>query len=152
MVSDIDTLTGIKGKYIISEMDTLYLINPFGVQEFVACSLNLEKCRQLYMVTEDLASDISSIQENVQALDKNSASFREYALMFQQENALRLQELENINKVLENNLQTITLQLNGTREKLKNERWNSMGKKLLWGTGGFVTGTVFTAILVALVK
>jgi len=152
MVSDIDTLTCIRGKCIMPEMDTLYLINPVGVKEFVACSANLERCRQLSLVTEDLASDIASLQEGVQALDKNNTSFREYALMFQQENALKLQELEKVNRVLENNLQTIRIQLNETREKLKTERWNSMGRKLFWGAGGFVTGTVFTAILVAMLK
>ena len=152
MVSDIDTLTGIRGKCVVPEMDTLYLINPVGVKEFVACSVNLERCRQLSLVTEDLAADIASLQKGVQSLDNNTASFREYALMFQKENALRLQELEKVNKVLENNLQSIQLQLEEAREKIRAERWNSLTSKILWGTGGFVAGTLFMSVVFVILK
>jgi len=152
LVADIDTLLGIRGKCIVSEMDTLYLINPVGVKEFVTCSSSLERCRELYRVTEELETNIASLQEGMQSLDKSNASFREYALMFQQENAHKLQELETNNKVLEDNLQTIRFQLSEANEKLKAERWNSMGKKILWGAGGFVTGTIFATILVAAIR
>jgi hypothetical protein len=152
LVSDIDTLTGIRGKNLISEMDTLYLINAIGVKEFVRCAGELERCRQLSIPAEDLETNLARLQEGMKAVDNNILSFKESALKLQQENDRTIQELMKENKILGNNLQTLQIQLEQTREALKAERWNSMSSKLLWGAGGFTVGTILMAIIVTMVK
>lgn len=150
-ISDIDTLAGIRGKYLMPEMDTLFLINRIGVKEFIRCVSELEQCKQLSEVAGGLATNISAIENGMLSLDKSIEAFREFAGMFQQEQTLKLKELEKDNSVLRENLQTIRFQLEEAQAKLNEARWNSMGSRLLWGTGGFAAGTILMAVLIIII-
>lgn len=152
MASDIDTLSGVRGKTILSELDTLYLINPFGIREFIRCASELERCRQLSATTDDLETDLAKLQEGVNAMDKNIELFRDFTLKLQKENNQTIQELMQENKALASNLQTLEVQLEQARENLKTERRNSLMSKLLWGTGGFVAGTILVSAVVISIK
>ncbi|MEI6062354.1 MAG: hypothetical protein WCR72_16750 [Bacteroidota bacterium] len=145
---DIDTLVGIKNKNIIFAYDTLYIINRFGVTEFVRCVNDLKKLKDLSVPLNSLSGDLSAIQNNVDSLYMNMRLLTAFIKKYEEETKLRLEALSNGNTRLTENLETITKQLEEAQRAIKAEKWKSLGVKILWGSGGIVVGgLIMTALL-----
>ncbi len=145
---DIDTLVGIKNKSIFFGYDTLFIINKFGVTEFVRCVSDLKKLKDLSGPLNSLSGDLSVIQNNVDSMYMNMRLLTAFINKYEEETKLRLEALSTGNNRLTENLESITRQLDEARRLIKAEKWKSLGVKILWGSGGVVVGgLIMTALL-----
>jgi hypothetical protein len=146
---NIDTLVGVKNKPVLFNCDTVFLINEYGVSEFVRCAYELNRIKNEIPAQLDMVSgDLSSIKTGVDSMYVNMKSVTAFINDYEKETRQKLEHLSDDNTQLTNNLVTIQKQLEEARQQIKNERWKSMGTKALWGAGGFaVGGLLFTGLM-----
>lgn len=58
--------------------------------------------------------------------------------------------LREENAIIHKNLNLALYDLNKAKTKIKQERWNSKGMKLLWGAGGLLLGVLVGGTLIAI--
>ena len=147
-IVDVDTLAGIKNKRIIFEYDTVYIINKFGLSEFVRCANDLNRVKNLSGSLNSLSGDLSGIQTNVESMYSNMKSVTTFINKYENDTKLKLDALNADNLSLSRNMESISKELEVAQQKIKAERWKSLGSKALWGAGGFaVGGLLFTSLL-----
>lgn len=147
-IVDIDTLVGIKNKKIIFEVDTVYIINRLGVSEFMRCANDLNKVKNLSGSLGDLSTNLFTIQTDVNSMYSNMQSVNTFIGNYEKETKLKLDRLEADNAQLAQNMLLITGELEEARQKIKAERWKSIGTKVLWGAGGItVGGLLFSGLI-----
>lgn len=149
---DIDTIIHYEDYLLKVNIDTLFIINKAGVEEF-------ERCWEGYKVLKENCIDLSHIDK---ILDEMHTEFNELDNEFiELESKFRKSLKENISNntiLIEENI-TIKLNLESAMEdliiakqKIKSERWKSMGSKLLWGSGGILVGVLAGGTLISIVR
>ena len=117
-IVDIDTLVGIKNKPIVFEYDTVYIINRFGVSEFIRCVNDLNRVKNLSGSLNGLSSNMFSIQTNVNSMYSNMQSVTSFINNYERETKLKLDMLSTDNLKLSQNMQSVTKELEEARQKI----------------------------------
>jgi len=146
---NIDTLVGIKNKKIVFEYDTLFIINQYGLTEFVRCANDLNRLkREIPGQLSNLSGDLFSLQTNVDSMYFSMKSVSAFINTYEKDTKLKLNNLTEDNQQLQNNMESLKKELEAAQQKIKNEKWKSMGSKVIWGAGGFaIGGLLFTSLL-----
>ncbi|PLX15134.1 MAG: hypothetical protein C0599_17325 [Salinivirgaceae bacterium] len=147
---DIDTIIHQDNYLLKVELDTLFIINTRGVKQYQNVLQEYHKLRNKYNdvdsvmnILGDVGSEFETLNQNIQALENK---YEQSLLKNIENNKMLIEENTRISKDLESAIENLT----EAKTKIKNERWNSMGKKLLWGTGGIIVGTLVGGTLIAL--
>jgi hypothetical protein len=146
-IVDIDTLVGIKNKKILFEYDTLFIINRYGVSEFVRCAKDLQRVKDLSGSLSSLSSDMMNIQTGVNDMHSNMKSMTDFINNYDKETKHKIEELETGNTELSKKMDLISKDLEEARQKIKAERWKAVVPQLLWGIGGFVAGSIIFTVV-----
>lgn len=144
---DIDTLIGIKGKILLCDLDTLFIINKPGVDYLFYCDSQLTVVKNMTGTLKDLNGNLSDIKFDIDSVYKNMNSLSLFIKDYKEKFDGEMSSLKNNKKSLEENLSSVEKDLNETKQKLKMEKWSNIGKKLLWGAGGFVVGVLTFAVV-----
>lgn len=146
---DIDTIVNQKNYLLNVETDTLFIINRRGIIQYHSVLNEYRSIRSKYKEVENVMQILNDVDFEFQNLNKNIRALEDnYAKSLQN-------NIENNSKLIEENmriskeLEAATRNLSEAKTKIKNERWNSMGKKLLWGAGGVIIGTLVGGTLIA---
>ena len=145
--ADIDTLFDIKGKKIIFDFDTLFIINQIAINEYIYCIGKLQEYKSLTGPLDNLTKNINGIHLNVDSVYKNLKTLNVFIDDFKINNEKKLDLLSSENKKLSDLNLDMTKQLDEAKNKIKNEQWNNLGRKLVWGLGGFAAGVILVAII-----
>jgi hypothetical protein len=147
---DIDTIIHQKNYLLKVELDTLFIINRRGISQYHSVLNEYKKLRSKYEDVENVIQILGDVDTEFESLNKNIRTLEnKYAQSLQkniENNTKLIGENMRISKDLEAAIQNLT----EAKTKIKNERWNSMGKKLLWGTGGVIIGTLLGGTLIAI--
>lgn len=146
---DIDTVLNGKGKLLELDRDTVYIINAVGVSEYY----------RLFDNYNELYNEAAKLDSALQMMSSVQNTFEDYrASIDSLENKYELSLYENIrtaklireeNGILQSNLDAVSNDLEKARRKLKLERWNKIGSKLLWGSGGLAAGVLIGGLLIS---
>lgn len=149
---DIDTLICDSECILEIYRDTIYIINKLGVDGYnQAVNLyeelleNCEKYTEVGAIIDAVGSEFDSLNANLHSLE----SKYELSLM---ENIRSNKQLRQQNDLISKNLDFALEDLDKARNKISQERWNSMGMKFLWGAGGVIVGTLVGGVLISISK
>ena len=147
-IAYIDTLIGVKNKKIVSEYDTLYIINGYGVSAFARCENSLNNVKKSFGALEGLSTNLFTIQTNVNTMYSNMQSVTSFINNYEKETKVQLDKLKTDNNKLNQNVESIKRDLEVAQQKIKAERWKSIGTNILWGAGGVaIGGLLFSSLL-----
>lgn len=146
---DIDTLTNLNGKVFRFEFDTLYFINRILIRDYLDI---IEKYNELYVTTGDLIDYMENFNKNLRVefnsltdnIDKSNQIIRDSLNV----NNLRLDKWKDENSRLISINNQLSIDLTKVKEQVRSEKWNSFGKKMLYGGGGMVVGVGLSALIV----
>lgn len=149
-VSDIDTLINIRNKKIVFEtLDTLFIINKYGVSAFIKCANDQISLKDNFTESlQNLNSNISSLSLNFNQINSETESMVSFIKNYESETRKRIELIDVQNDKLKNSVELLNKQLEDAYQKIKQERWNSLGTNLFWGIGGTALGILVAAILI----
>lgn len=146
---DIDTIIHPVNYLLKVELDTLFLINHRGLSQYQSVLNKYRELRNTYQDIDKALGTLGEVGSEFETLNQNIRSLEnkyEQSLLQNIENNKKLiAENARISKDLESAIQN----LSEAKSKIKRERWNSMGKKILWGAGGVIVGTLVGGTLIA---
>jgi DNA repair exonuclease SbcCD ATPase subunit len=147
---DIDTIIHHHNYLLKVDLDTIYLINRRGVSQYKSVLRKYRELRSNYKNIDDALNALGDVGSEFETLNQNISSLeKKYEQSLQQ-------NIENNKKLIEENvriskdLEAAIQNLGEAKGKIKRERWNAMGKKILWGAGGVIVGTLVGGTLIAL--
>lgn len=146
---DIDTITSNTNYLLRVDMDTLYIISKGGVDEYKNCRI---KYRELYNNCSEyqkVETIINAVSIEFDSLNYNIQTLEDKYEIILQENIRNNNVLKEQNETISKNLEAAKEELSEAKHKIKQERWNSSGMKILWGAGGLVIGTLVGGFLIA---
>lgn len=144
---DIDTLTGIKNKKVVFKYDTVFLINETGVSELLRCADDLIRIKSLNSNLSDLSGTIYNIENDVKLVYSNTDYIVDFINLYKNDTEIKLDSITADNYRLKNNMDLISKELDEACDKIRAERWNSYGTKVLYGTGGFILGSLLILLV-----
>jgi hypothetical protein len=144
--SDIDTFCGFKGQLLLIPTDTFYIINHIAVMDFNRCidsydtlQAQFSKLKKVDVMLTGMETDFDTLMVNMHSLESKYGSSLQNSI----KNA---ETLMRQNTTLQNNLDSALSELSEAKHKIKNERWNKLGTKLLWATGGLAAGILIVTV------
>ncbi|WP_109301011.1 hypothetical protein [Aquimarina sp. AU474] len=146
---DVDTIIK-KNEYLLKvDIDTLFVINKVGLLEYNNCinsySELLDKCKEY----DEVGSIINTISFEFDSLTSNIKSLESKYELSLMENIKNNKLLREENQLISKSLVKTKEHLDSAKLKLKRERWNVSGKKILWGAGGLIIGVLVGGSLIA---
>ena len=144
--SDIDTLCGFKGRLLLIPTDTFYIINHIAVVDFNRCidsydtlQAQFSKLKKVDVMLTGMETDFDTLMANMHTLETNYSNSLQSSIKM-------AETLKTENTTLQTNLNTARDELSEAKHKIKNERWNKLGTKLLWATGGLAAGILIMSV------
>jgi len=148
----IDTLY-VKGKLVQFEFDTLFFVNQILLNDYSNTINNYNELLKLCNGTIDYMAIIhKQMVTDLSSFFNDTNKSLKYALDSLALNNKRLDKwkAENSNLISINN--KLSIDLNLAKEQIKSEKWNSLGKKMLFGGGGVIVGTGLSALIILIAK
>jgi hypothetical protein len=146
-VSDIDTFCGLQGKLLLIPTDTFYVINHIAVEDFRICRVSYDELHVELAKIEDInhlligmETDFDSLMANMHTLETNYSNSLQSSIKM-------AETLKTENTTLQTNLNTAKDELTEAKQKIKNERWNKLGTKMIWAAGGLVAGILIVSVI-----
>jgi len=148
-IEDIDTIVRFQPYLLeVDFTDTLYVANPIYINKLngfkaaydelrLSVEENLPEAQRI--LNSELTLAISELSSNVDLLEEK------YGLSLTQ-NIENNKLLREENQMIQTNLEQSLKELDSAKQKIRTERWNKLGTKLLWGVGGLLVGGTFIAI------
>lgn len=149
---DIDTLY-VKGKTVRFEFDTLFFVNRQLIHDYLR---TIDKYFELKNTTTGLIDNMQKsnkeLEEDFDNLNDNMVKSFQFVRDSLTINNLRLDKWKEENTKLITLNNQIKIELAKANEQIKSEKWNSIGKKMLFGTGGVVVGVGLSALIAIVAK
>ena len=150
---DVDTLLNIAGKRVRFEFDTLYFVNSILINDYLDI---IRKYNELYSMSGDMIDYMENFNRSMKTdfklltdnIDRSYHMIRDSLNV----NNVRLDKWKSENSKLISLNNQLNIDLTQVREQMKSERWNSFGKKMLYGGGGLVAGIGISALVVLISK
>lgn len=150
---DADTLLNPEGKRVRFEFDTLFYVNSILINDYLDI---IRKYNELYSMSGDMIDYMENFNKSMKTdfklltdnIDRSYQMIRDSLNV----NNLRLDKWKSENSKLITLNNQLNVDLTQVREQMKSERWNSFGKKILYGGGGMVAGIGISALFVLIAK
>lgn len=146
---DIDTIIHPNNYLLKVELDTLFIINHRGLSQYQSVLNKYRELRNSYNDIDKALTTLGDVGYEFETLNQNMHTlenkYEQSLLQNIENNKMLIKENARISKDLEAAIQN----LGEAKGKIKRERWNSMGKKILWGAGGIIVGTLVGGTLIA---
>lgn len=148
-IEDIDTIVRLKPYLLeVDFTDTLYIANSIYINKLnefkssydtlrVAVEENLPEAQMI--LNSELTLGLNKLSDNVGILEKK------YELSLT-ENIRNTEVLRQENYLIKQNLNRSLEELGKAKQKIRNERWNKLASKMLWGAGGLLIGGTLIAL------
>lgn len=148
-IEDLDTIVRFEPYLLeVDFNDTIYIANPTFIRRFDelnasyntlrdAVEANLPEAQRL--LNSELTLAIAQLSDNVGLLENKYE-------MSLTENIKNTQLLREENYLIKKDLNNSLKELRSAKAKIRNERWNKIGSKLIWGVGGLLAGGLLIAV------
>jgi len=144
--SDIDTICGFKNSLLRIPLDTFYVINEIAVEDFRICRQSYSELNVELAKLEDISDLLIVMETDFDSLMANMNSIETKYGASLQNSIKNAETLIGQNTTLQNNLNTALSELSDAKQKIKNERWNKLGTKLIWAAGGLAIGILAVSV------
>lgn len=146
---DVDTVLRSEYGYIKLEMDVLFLTNKLFLDEYQQCIADYNTLRETCDKALETEEMIKLIEVEFDTLRVNLVNIENAYQKSLDGNIQTIDLLRTDNARLKQNLENAQNNLNKAQALIKQERWNSLGSKLIWGVGGTAVGVLFSGLIIA---
>ncbi len=149
---DVDTVLRSEFGYIKLEIDTLYITNQFLLNEYQQCITDFNTLRETcdnFVLVEEM---IKMMKPEFDTLRVNLTNIENAYQKSLDGNLETINILRTDNAKQQQNLENAKANLAQAQALIKQERWNSLGTKVLWGVGGTAVGVLFSGFIISMAK
>ncbi|MGQ1945497.1 hypothetical protein ACT3CD_00165 [Geofilum sp. OHC36d9] len=147
---DVDTIISHSPYLLKVDVDTLFIINKKGLIQYQNCITDYRSLRLKCGEIQDIIYIIDQVDSHFDTLNSNLLSLENKYEMSLMQNLENNRLLRDQNAAMSKNLEIALDDLAEAKNKIRHERWNSKGMKLLWGAGGVIVGTLVGGALISI--